>query len=423
MDWVCFLPLNRCFRKGSALFFSGKMTDPTSYQHASSDEEGLVETVMLAFRGTADQEVHEAEVPTPRSEMGELNEPGSTSPALAAPAAPVETDFENEQSTSRAQFGDFDFEGAQAPPRWIEKERAPAYKSYRVRNKTGKSSKFTFTVVIYKDKLDGMFKAIAGKIGINKSKIKNMVVSYPIKRTDGSHEIINIAGWDSDLKTSLEVFYGQTESESLLEVEVSDCMESNRVTRPCEKKKSSMSLHNTTDKTVYQTMVSNPSVARKFQLTRHYIAVLLGDLEAVNLLSPVRYVCHLMDCRKVLKLKSFCSISSITAHWTVHENHHDKSCEVLRVRHNYAKSLKKGEYWNTDLNVDELEETKDGGGNPLAIKALMRGKFLAKQNQEFQGKHYFVDNSVVDGILKGSLSVVEDLPDVPSSSNFFNLSS
>ena len=117
-----------------------------------------------------------------------------------------------------------------------------------------------------------------------------------------------------------------------------------------------------------------------------------------------------------------CGISSITAHWQVHQNHHEKSCEVIYRRHNYLKSLKSKDYWKTDLSAEELERTEDKAGNSLSIQHLMRGKFIAKAHMEFQGKHHLVDNTIIDSILNGDLTVLDEVPEVSSSGNFFETS-
>ena len=167
--------------------------------------------------------------------------------------------------TSVQQLGNFDFSAAKDLPRWIPKERTPDYKSYRIKKKNGKNSQFTFSIVIHKSKLEDTFQNISTKLGINKNNTKKMVISYPIKKTDGSVEIMSIAGWDADRKTSLEVFYGQTASESLLEVEMIEKLDSDRGERPAELKRAKISKHNTTDRTVYQEMVQDPSIVQKFE--------------------------------------------------------------------------------------------------------------------------------------------------------------
>ena len=122
----------------------------------------------------------------------------------------------------------------------------------------------------------------------------------------------------------------------------------------------------------------------------------------------------------------FCSlkasnISSVVAHWKVHEGNKEKSCEMLRRRHNYLKSVKTSNYWITAITVDELETTKDGAGTLLSIKPLKRGKFIAKRDHEFKGKHYLVDNLVTDRILNGDIDgALASVPELPSGSSFFS---
>ena len=128
----------------------------------------------------------------------------------------------------------------------------------------------------------------------------------------------------------------------------------------------------------------------------------------MNLLSPVKYLCHVLDCKILLALNSDSSLSTIYTHWKNHEKT-DKSCEILRRRHCYMKN-RRGvgrKYWCVLIPSQELELMTNGVGQSLALGGMMNGRLVVRADQEFAGKHHLVDNDILKKIVNGESDALE----------------
>ena len=252
-------------------------------------------------------------------------------PALRRNSVTVQTATSSRQSTSSIESGsekdateDVNTRPTAAAPTFLEVdytssqrpddgclslEKMSSMKVFRVKRKQGVQN--ISIVRIYKNQLEDVITILSQKLDIPRGDRIRVSFTYPLRNKNGDPEHITVNAWEPCLTDALELFYCQTESHALLEVDVSS-KRPKRPPRKSETDKKAMQAHGTIDKKMYQMLIDNPNIAEALLLKRKYIAKLLGDKDAVNLLNPTRYLCHVQGCDIILHLKSYSNLSSIT---------------------------------------------------------------------------------------------------------------
>ena len=140
-----------------------------------------------------------------------------------------------------------------------------------------------------------------------------------------------------------------------------------------------------------------------------YIGTLMGDSEIVNMLSGTHFLCHVRGCERLIKLKSFNNLSSITEHWGNHATGTppDESCKILIKRHNFCKSKNQHHPWQCEMKADDLEELDDGC---MSIRKLMRGRLAVRRDMEFNGRYLLLDKDVLNKIVARDPTALSKLP-------------
>ena len=296
-----------------------------------------------------------AEVVEPGSIENCINTEVSVS-GIKRSAENIDSDAEVTQpkqvSLQHQTFVDYDFSKALNKCPCPDFEQAPIMKRYRVKLKQGSEVQ---VVRLYKEKSDKILQNLSLKFKFPKH--SGTRLHYPLRLSDGKPEIMTIVSWDTDLKQSLEDFYSQTDAMCLLEVEACE-KPGKRDKRPNEIENENVKLHGTTDRSIYKLLQDSPEVAEIFLQKQKYIATLLGDEEAVNLLSISFYLCHIQSCQRVIKLKSFSNCSSIIDHWKIHATavNLDPSCDMLVRKNNFiCQKGNKKHPWKTHITVEELD--------------------------------------------------------------------
>ena len=360
----------------------------------------------------------DAEVVEPGSIENHVNtEVGSKSVAVSVSgikrsAMHIDSDAEVAQpkqvSLQHQTFVEYDFSKALNNCPCPDLEQAPIMKRYRVKLKQGSSE--VQVVRLYKEKCDEILQNLSLKFKFPKHSGKRL--HYPLRLRDGKPEIMTIVSWDADLKQSLEDFYSQTDAMCLLEVETCE-KPGKRDKRPNAIENENVKRHGTTDRSIYKLLQDTPEVAEIFLQKQKYIATLLGDEEAGNLLSISFYLCHVQSCQRVIKLKRFSNCSSIIDHWKIHATavNLDPSCDMLVRRHNFiCQKGNKKHPWKTQITVEELESKADNLKRLIAINNLMQGKILVKRGHEFKGKHLLLNNDVLKKIIDRDPAGLDGLP-------------
>ena len=305
-------------------------------------------------------------------------------------------------SSGNQVFLELDFSKTRETSNCYSLESMPDMKIYRVKRKQGPQD--ISIVRIYKNNLKNVIPVIAQKLDIRTRDQSLVRFTYPLKTIEGVAELITINSWDKELTDALEMFYCQTENHSLLEVDIST-KRPKREPHPSEKRQKILSKKHVIDKSVYETFQEEPELAETLLSKRRYLGVLLGNEEAVNLLNPSRFLCHVQSCTKgIIKLKSHCSLSSITEHWKNHvkSTTGEPSCDKLLTRHNYVKR-NHNVPWKADVKVEDLEVPD------LAIKNLMRGKLVVEAGQEFKGKYLLMKKDILEKIAQYDPTALENL--------------
>ena len=336
---------------------------------------------------------------TLNDEVTSNHDPGSGLEDLEYERA--EASSSGNQATTSA-FIEVDYSKTQQPAECHSLEDMPKVKVYRVKRKQGAQD--ISIVRIHKNNLKDVITVLSQKLDISKGDKSRVRFTYPLRTTDGAPEYITVHAWDNDLAEALELFYCQTENQSLLEVDIS-AKRPKRPPRPSEENKKKMIKHGAMDKTMYKLCQDDPEMAETLLFKRRYLAVLLGDEEAVNLLNPSRFLCHVQSCAKLLKLKSYCNLSTITEHWKNHTKSTvgEPSCDKLLSRHNHVKRIHKTP-WKAAVTVEELEKVPE-----LDLKMMMRGKLVVKAGQKFKGKYLLMEKDVLEKIVAYDPTALADV--------------
>ena len=105
-------------------------------------------------------------------------------------------------------------------------ENQPECKVYRCKRKRGDQA--VSMVRVYQSQLGNIFRSVTQALDINSKDQKRLTFTYPLRTTNGPEEYITVRAWDANLTETLELFYCQTENQSLLLVDIT----SKRAGRP-----------------------------------------------------------------------------------------------------------------------------------------------------------------------------------------------
>ena len=155
----------------------------------------------------------------------------------------------------------------------------------------------------------------------------------------------------------------------------------------------------------YPLLRKSPGIASNYILKRNYAQFLSSEKDGCNLLNPSRAICHVRSCMKTQVLGGVNHLRRLITHWETHcmeskPVKFDKSCVVAVRRHHFLMK-KDPDVWRDPAKLYTLEEMEgmaDDAGDPLAIKELMKNKFIAQHNHEFRGSSFMLDRVRVQKI-------------------------
>ena len=304
-------------------------------------------------------------------------------------------------ATSRCGGNKFDFTGACAQSITDTDDSVPFFKNFLIR----KSSDENVSMIRFaKMEINNIFQKVSRQFMID---TKKLTLMYPIKQADGCELIVKIIN-NSNLIEALGLFYSHTEPMSTLVIG-----EEQPIKTVARKKKRSEVLFQTfvkfgsATRGAYQILVDNEYIVEAYLPKLRMIRFMLGSADSINYLNPGHFLCPLVECKELVRLRCFNNLANIEEHLMMHirKKKNDTTCDVLLKRYHFLSNTS----WMNDnqtLSIEEcikLLETKVHNEESLCIGNI-KTLFIVKKDMEFRRKHHYMNEDVLHKILDHDLN-------------------
>ena len=169
---------------------------------------------------------------------------------------------------------------------------------------------------------------------------------------------------------------------------------------------------NTVTRKTYELLNDNQHIIDTFLKKKEMIRILLGDAMADNLLSPGYFVCLINQCKKLVKLKNFNSMSSVKNHLRDHKlKNTDGTAKVLYNRFHFLTDNDWIEQ-NFSLSLEEKIanlEAQFYHESPLSLAEYEIFRAKCDATPKFKGSHLAMNEIRLTKMLNNDSSALNGL--------------
>ena len=270
-------------------------------------------------------------------------------------------------------------------------------------------------VMVDKDNLREFVRKVSYYI---QKKVGKFDILYPVKCKNKPTQWLSIATKNLYIDEALKIFYEQVKSNAVIKWTCDTQAPPARAAKSCEKLHKEYLRNPEVNRKSYE-MLSQPdtmSYLEVFLSKLKLIRLVLGDIDAINLLGPSHFKCPLKSCGMVVSLRSFNNMTDITRHLSQHKS------KGKGIDHEIASNLLTRYHFLTDEDSLWIKEREEVIMNDL-IEQLNHdledtGVHLdiyvpTRQSGQFKGKQHWMDEEVVIKLVNyedGALDLVKDIP-------------